>query len=106
MARGRVSKRDRLSEPVSDDGVRVLRGETLVKSTQFRGISRGDRVRVDPRQLKPHQLWMTSHAWEFESCTTNIRTGKQWLELYGGKRKYETLMAISPQNLVKLRSSR
>ena len=89
---------------MSEDGVRYLRHNNLVKSIQFQGFKKGDRVRVNPRYLRPDQLWMSGHIFEFRELATNIDTGKQWIDLFGGRAKYETWHSIAPQPLIPVRS--
>jgi len=101
-----MARRHGLQTTMSEDGLRFIRGDHLVMAIQWRGFKKGDRVRVNPRYLKPHQLWMSGHIFEFRSFTTNISSGLQWIDLFGGKQKYETWYSIAPQPLIPVRSRR
>lgn len=59
----------------------------IVRMTEFGGVKVGDRVKVTDGQ---HE----GEFFDFLSHNTNIETGAQWVELWGGKRKHEQLIAV------------
>jgi hypothetical protein len=78
----------------------------LIKSPEWNGFKSGDIVSVDSRYVSDRVAWMRNWSWEFVAFVTNIKTGHQWVELYGGHVKWAHTVGVSPEAVVKVDSRR
>lgn len=78
----------------------------LVKSYRFRGFSAGQKVNLDGSFLADRVQWATDWRWDIIAFTTNVLTGKQWVELWGGSAKWAHVFAAPIEALIKVDNRR
>ena len=74
----------------------------LIKTPEWNGLKPGDIVKVDGRWNADRVFWQQNWRWEFIAFVTNIKTGHQWVELYGGHEKWAHTIGVAPESVVKV----
>lgn len=77
------------------------RGESVLSPT-FGDYKTGDRVFIDPRFVADRTNWMKDWHWEFLYFVTNIETGHQWVEMWGGDQRWAHRTAVTPEAVTKV----
>ena len=82
------------TEPITKSSSTIMRKEV------YGDLKKGERVFLDGERYGRFK----SVSFEFLCHARNESTGKEWLELWGGRRGYEMVTAVDPSCV--LRSSR
>lgn len=61
----------------------------------WRGFQHGQKVLV----LDSNGQYLPGY-WEFMSYQVNLKTGKSWVTVFGGKPQYSSVRAVSPKSVV------
>ena len=78
----------------------------LVRSYEFCGLKAGQRVKLNGDYLSDRVQWATDWTWEILRLVTNIETGKQWVDLYGGSAKWAHIFPVAIEAIIKVDNRR
>lgn len=102
MSFNRGRGRLKFAEHVEHDGIsRTVHGPygELIKSYEFGPFKAGDTVKLDGTFLADRVQWALDFRWEILSLVTNVMNGQQWVDLWGGDKKWAHVFSVQYEAL-------
>lgn len=75
----------------------------IVSSDEWNGVRAGQSVKIRPQYLGSNCQWVSKTRWTIVGFTTNLLTGAQKVDIWGGKKQHVRSVAFEAIDLASVR---